>query len=525
MARTLFSFILIFFVNSSLNATELEISFQKGYLGEKDSQTYSGPWRPEFHHDPYFGKISLEDESFFSGYFYPYIWRNASDWSRFLSEEVMGASTCPHPVLSKHFDEIRYGYRLIVLSYLLELMDSNYSDMTLLKKNNVCSFDLQSLLKKCKPKTSDMKKFLSNLSQQKPFKQPLIDKSHNYQSFEKEWLKAAGSPVNGITTSRLNSQCKQEHISCANLSLQKASELMQQTCTQDQDLFVEICSEEDQIYGMTSSPLITFLLSSSNLVNLFNDEGMAQGCLRRFGQMMASKERVHRAISNTQPVIYASLKKTWGERYPHGRAFIYGALKEFERKGLAQVFEEKVEKPKETPVVVAKPEPVVVAKIEAEKPKPVVVVVEKPVVEKKVEVVEDNKSAFLQAAEVRDSQNLERVDVDMLKFRYDYVFSMAELQLLSDTLKDYTKREALEEMRSWDKLGAKEAPMPLTFIKFLIDSQNHQGLFNVISVLGEKFWVIDDIDSKYEVKAEYVELRNDSSTGNSWQIFVMRPEL
>jgi hypothetical protein len=126
---------------------------------------------------------------------------------------------------------------------------------------------------------------------------------------------------------------------------------------------------------------------------------------------------------------------------------------------------------------------------------------------------------------VRVGQNLDRVDVDMLKFRYDYVFSMAELQLLSDSLKDYVARGALEEMRAWDKLGEKEAPVPLTFLKYLIDSENHQGLFNVTGVLGDKFWVINDIDKLKNLNSEYIELKNDASTGNSWQLFVLRPEI
>jgi hypothetical protein len=126
----------------------------------------------------------------------------------------------------------------------------------------------------------------------------------------------------------------------------------------------------------------------------------------------------------------------------------------------------------------------------------------------------------LQAAEVRKLQDLDRAEVDMLKFKYDHVFSAAELQLLDGTLKEYTTRSALEEMRSWDKLGTSEAPLPLTFLKFLIDSQNHQGLYNVVGVLGDQFWVSNDIDKNSG--AEYVELKSDSTTNYSWSLSIVR---
>jgi hypothetical protein len=241
--------------------------------------------------------------------------------------------------------------------------------------------------------------------------------------------------------------------------------------------------------------------------------------------MMASKERHYPVLNGMQPIVYSQLKANYGERYLLGRAFVYGALKEFTQKGLNNIFEPKVAKVETQPVE----KPVEPVKIAVAEVRPVVEEVKLPAVEEKptltTEVAVIEKTAFLQASEVRVGQNLDRVDVDMLKFRYDYVFSMAELQLLSDSLKDYVARGALEEMRAWDKLGEKEAPVPLTFLKYLIDSENHQGLYNVTGVLGEKFWVINDIDKFKNLNSEYIELKNDASTGNSWQLFVLRPEI
>lgn len=522
MARLLFALIIGLWIGSDARAN-LEKSFTEGYLGEKSPSSYAGPWRPGFHHDPYFGRYVSDDDQFYGGYFYPYIWSGASEWGRFFSEEVMGASTCPHPVLSKYFDEIRYGHRLLALSYLLEVMDATRSEMDMLKQTQVCRFDLQELIKGCRPKSEDMKIFLQNLEQQAPYSAPVIGQTHNFIKYEREWLESVQKRTGSTGAMRASLQCRAEGRSC-DQGLADISSMMVRACKDDKALFHEICSEQDQIYGVSTAPLATYLLGTSNMVTLLNDEGLAQGCLRRFGQMMGAKERTHTTASGMMPVVYASLKKTYGDRYPHGRAFVYGSLKEFQKKGLKNIFEAKVEKPPELPVVVEKPieKPVVVEK-PVEKPV-AVVVVEAPKVEKPVEVPVEIKSAFLQAAEIRKAQDLEIVDVDMLKFSYDYVFSAAELQLLQSTLKNFTQRKALEQMRDGDRLGSKEAAVPLTFIKFLIDSQDHQGLYNLVGVLSDRFWIKNDVDAKLKAKLEYCELRNDSSTGNNWQIYVRRAE-
>lgn len=524
MARFVFCFILSLLVGARAEAT-LEKSFAEGYLGEKNPSSYAGPWRPGFHHDPYFGRYVSDDEQFLNGYFLPYIWSEASDWSRFFSEEVMGASSCPHPVLSKHFDEIRYAHRLLALSYLLEVMDASRADMDLLKQTQICRFDLQALLKDCRPKSADMKIFLQNLEQQAPYTAPVIGKAHNFITFEREWLDSVRKVNGSVGAVRAGFQCRTESRPCGT-TLTEVAPVMGRACNQDRALFLEICSEQDQIYGVSTAPLATYLLGISNLMTLLNGEGLAQGCLRRFGQMMGGKERGPIVASSIMPVVYASLKKEYGERYPHGRAFVYGSLKEFQQKGLKNIFEAKVVKPVEKPVVVTeKPveKPVVVAEKPVEKPLAVAVTVT-PEPEKLQEVELETKSAFLQAAEVRQSQNLDLVDVDMLKLSYDHAFSAAELQLLQSTLKTFTQRKALEQMKNGDRLGSRVAAVPLTFIKFLIDSNDHQGLYNLVGVLSDRFWVSNDVDARLKPREEFCELRNDATTGNNWQIYILRPE-
>ncbi len=501
-------------------AQELQKSFSEGYLGEKNLTPYSGPWNPVFHHDAYFGRLTWDDDEFYNQLIFNTIWKDAPEWSQYFSQEVIGASTCPHDVLSKNFEDIRYGYRLVAMSYLLESMDAARSDMLLLRQDKSCHFELPELLSQCRPVSDDMKNFVTNLKRQTPFTLPTIGKAHNFNQYCRDWVQSIGGKNPNLSAARVAAQALQQSEALQGISIERALKLLVQSCQEDRQVFLSVCSEKDQLYGMSQSPLATYLLATSNLITILNQEGMAQGCLRRFGQLMSSKERHFPAMVRMQPTISASLKKQFADRFPHGRAFVYGALKEFRQKGLAKVFEDKL-----TPTEV-KPAPVVVASQPKSEPKavapqPVAVVESTPVVvQKKLEVEVDNRTAFLQAAEVRKLQDLDRADVDMLKFKYDHVFSAAELQLLEGTLKEYTTRSALEEMRAWDKLGTSEAPLPLTFLKFLIDSQNHQGLYNVVGVLGDQFWVSNDIDKNSA--AEYVELKSDSTTNYSWSLSIVR---
>jgi hypothetical protein len=94
---------------------------------------------------------------------------------------------------------------------------------------------------------------------------------------------------------------------------------------------------------------------------------------------------------------------------------------------------------------------------------------------------------------------------------------------LSERLKNFMTRNALIEMTNYDKLGSKEAPVPLLFIKYMIDMQEHQGLWNIVSVVGEKFYVTNEIDSSFRPKSELIKLVNDETTDRQWQIYILRP--
>lgn len=490
---------------------------QESYLGEKRLDSYSDRYQPLIFQDIYQGKMSFEDEIFYQSFFEPFLFEKEKDFSFFLKSELNGGLLCSNELLSEHFDEIQYSYRLITLSYLLEgeWHLKMVSDHFRLK--NGCDFDFKKWVKGCRPKSAEMKKLIQRLDKYAPKYQETL--STNYKK-ENWWKEFKQDKYSQYSQYRIEAECKGK---CNEEDLAKS---FQKVCKADQDVMTLICSEEDGIYGLSQNRDAYFLLGQSNIINTYNKKGEAMGCLRRFSEVMAHKEVRYSVLNQLFPALRTFLKEKYQERFLQGRVFFFGSSKEFEDKGLADIFVPdqplKIEKLPATPEVKVP----AVTKVTPKNETPVLTVVKAPEEPKKVEVKEIQKpvkSAFLQAAELRSSGNLERVEVDMLKLKYDYVFSLNMINNLSDRLKTFMTREALTEMMNYDKLGTKEGPVPLLFLKFMIDMQEHQGMWNIISVLGNRFYVSNEIDSEYGPGVELIQMVNDDSTGRQWQIYILKP--
>lgn len=514
-------FIICFFQLLSLGLgarTNVDRIHIEGYLGEKKLDSYSERYQPLIFQDMYQGKISFEDEIFFQNFFQPYLFQKEADYSFFLRSELSGGMICSNELLSEHFDDIRFSYRLITLSYLLEgqwhlkLMSDH------LGLKNGCQFDLNNWLKSCRPKSSEMKKFVSRLEQYRPRYDETLPNDYKKSHW---WKEFSTSNYKWYSQYRLQNHCQGK---CTEESLPQN---FKNVCENDQKIMNLICSEIDDIYGLSTNRDAYYLLGLSNIINTYNKRGEAMGCLRRFSEVMAHKEVRYDVLNQLFPSLQTFLRQRYQERFLQGRVFFFGSGKEFEEKGLSNLYV------KEQPIQIAKapeePKPIVKAPVvKPEIKKTVEKGPEKKVAEapKKApikEIVGPVKSAFLQAAELRDADNLERVEVDMLKLKYDYVFSLNMINTLSERLKTFMTREALAEMMAYDKLGTREGPVPLMFLKYMIDMQEHHGLWNIISVLGDKFYVSNEIDASFNPKAEFVQLMNNETTGRQWQIFILRP--
>jgi hypothetical protein len=488
----------------------------EGYLGEKRLDSYSERWQPLIYQDLYQGKMTFSDDLFFQDYFQTYLFNREKDLNSFLKSELTGSMICSNELLSEHFDDIRYSYRLITLSYLLE----GQWHLNMVSKHfglrNGCNFDFDKFLNNCRPKNPEMTKFVGMLKKYKPKYEESLPKTYIKSDWWKDFAK---KDFNYYSHYRADTECQGK---CGEADLEKT---FKKVCEQDESLMNLICSEMDEVYGVSDHTDAYNLLGLSNIINTYNKQGEALGCLRRFSSVMKHKEVKYPVLNNLFQTLRAHLQHQYQERFLQGRVFFYGSGKEFEEKGLTNLYV------MEQPLKIAEldaTEPVVPVEIpkKIEAPKEPVKVVAKPEPVKKKEFVEIHttvKSAFLQAAEIRKAQNLERVEVDMLKLKYDYVFTLNMINNLSQKLKNFMTRDALAEMMNYDKLGTKEAPVPLLFIKFMVDMQEHTGLYNLVTILGDEFYVSNEIDTEYKTEPERIKFVNNETTGRQWQIYVLRP--
>jgi hypothetical protein len=385
-----------------------------------------------------------------------------------------------------------------------------------LNLKNACQFDLSAWLKGCQPKTEEMKKFISRLQSFKPRYDEMLSPDYKKDQW---WKEFSSKDFKWYSHYRMNTEC-------GNLcSEEELAARFKKVCERDSQIMNLICSEQDEIYGLSQNRDAYYLLGLSTIINTYNNHGQAMGCLRRFSEVMSHKEVRFEVLNQLFPVLQTFLRQRYQERFLQGRVFFFGASKEFEQKGVKDFYVKeqplKIEKSAELPKEVAD-----VKKPETKKDPPTVTQLLIPQEVQKREPLKEIqkplKSAFLLAAEVRMAANLNSVEVDMLKLRYDYVFSLNMINNLSGRLKTFMTREALKEMMAYDKLGSKEGPVPLLFIKFMIDMQEHQGLWNILSVLGDKFYVSNEIDASFIPRAEFVQLVNNENTGRQWQLYILR---
>jgi len=490
----------------------------EGYLGEKNLDSYSDRWQSLVFQDLYQGKMTFEDEIFYQNYFQNYIFNREKDVTFFLRSELNGAMVCSNELMSKHFDEIRYSYRLITLSYLLEgQWHMKMVSKDFLQKKG-CDFEFDKFIDKCRPKSNEMKTFIGLLKKHQPKYEEILPKSYTKNDWWKDY-------------SRKNFKYYSHYridANCSDKCEQSDSESQfRKSCQQDEDLMNLICSEMDEVYGVSESTDAYNLLGISNIINTYNGEGEALGCLRRFSTVMAHKEVKYPILPQLFTTLRAHLLKQYQERFLQGRVFFYGSGKEFEEKGLSNLYV--MEQPLKiaqldteeivTPVIVPKEIEKPISKAPVTAPKVQTVPFKKEI----VEISGPVKSAFLQAADFRQAQNSDKVEVDMLKLKYDYVFTLNMINNLSTKLNKFMGRDALTEMVKYDKLGSKEGPVPLLFLKFMIDMQEHTGLYNLINIVGAEFYVSNEIDSDFKTRTERIKLVNNESTGRQWQIHVLKP--
>ena len=505
-----------------VDQNSLDKYYQNVFLGEKKTANYFGALDPRSKFDDTTGGLSFLDENYYNQYLNQQIQDEAFSLHQFWFKDVVLKSNCPDETLGDNLDYIRYLYRLISMSYLFEGLKINNKLGRELGLKKICPIDYKSVFSNCQTSSPDMKKF-SERVYGKFVNEIEKTKINSLSKKEMEVVLKTFQESNSLTSdplfSRLHEWCIENKKNCRQLSIQSLSEAMVGFCEADTKLIGLLCSEKDSFYGLSQVPLATELIKKSNAFRVINQSGMGEGCLNRFSKIFQNKENQKTSLPKQYPLIYSYLLKN-NARYEQGDLFLPGALKEFDMKGLSD-FLTALKPPKAEPVIVYKPKP-------KPKPKPAVVVKKVEVVEKKQEPVEKISEAppapviseFEKGVKEVTSKGLDSYWLEMDIFRDDFEFTQAMITELSGPIKKFQTRSALVDMKSYDLLGSREAPVGLIFLKFLIDTENHQGLYNIVSVLGEKFYVQNDIEKIST--PHFIQLKNDQSTKNHWQIILLK---
>lgn len=490
-------------------------------VGEQPTPLYHGPISPEYSLNSSNGKITFKDDLYLKNYLPKLIEKEIFDLSEMWEVEFPAKSNCPDYYLNENIEYIRYLYRLITISYLFESMKENYSLMYEINGNEkLCSLSWKNTLGMCSPKTIEMKKFVKRAKTRylKDWNPGSLNKLNSSQ--RASWINNFKTLTpRGVAKTRTYTRLLEKGIAPKYFTLKKTHEELASICQDDKDLLIKLCSEQDDVYGLSSVPKAIELLYESNASNVINTGGHGLSCLKRYSTLLSSKERSYPELEMIFSLVSKQLEAT-KSRYVQGDLFLPGALKEFDDKGLGDfLFVEKKPEPKPEP----KPAPIIIVKPKP-KPKPVVkpVVVAKPVVKPKPVLpkrIVIKLSAFEQAVQDLDEKDLEVSSVDMDKMKRDFIFSDTMVEALKTPLKDYQTREALSDMRKYDGLGQRTEPMRLIFLKYLIENNLHQGLYNIVSIVGERFWLLNDIDGKTD--PVYVEILNNDTTKYKWQINIV----
>lgn len=523
-------FICLFFIlitNSFAGKkTEGESFYDKVVVGERPNPLYSGPISPDGRFSPLTGDFLFLDDIHYDNYLTQNLERSLFELTDQWFNKFPLSSACPNFYLDQNLDYIRYLFRLITMSYLFEGMKSlNVSLHQLGFDRNACSISWHQTFSNCRPGSEDMKKFVERV--QFRFLHD-FDRSGYYRFSSKElqtWSKqmkkeSRSKTSDDITRARLLAYCRSHNKDCDDLKKEEIRDALVASCTEDRELIQKICSESDQLYGLSHVDNLVKLLAGSNVMNVIDSGGHGASCLNRFINVFKEREKRDFYLSYFFPVIEKNLAKKQ-ERYTQGSLFLPGALKEFDLKGLDNFLftaPEIVEKPIEVqPAVVEVP----IVATPAPEPVPMPVVVEEPVPEPEpTPIPEDRPSQFKIAYQELLKTNKERVLVNMQKFKGDFIFTDRMKTAMAGPIKQYQGREALEEMKKFDLIGSANEPIQLIFIKFLIDNNMHQGLFNVVAVLGDKFYVVNDIDG--DSVPVLIALENSEKTKFRWQISLLR---
>jgi hypothetical protein len=491
-------------------------------LGERNFSHYFGPQFPLVQYSKYSSVHTFKDDREKLNYFNSKISPELFMLKDFIDKEYFIGHTCPDNIYEKNYNYISYLYRLINLSYLFENLRAYEYTAKQFKLKKICQFSWIDEVKKCEPKTVDMQSFKKNVSSIVKVLGPIhVDFDKSKSRTTTTWLNNFNKrKMTDVVQYRLASYCVQSN--CDQLDKHNLGKALSNICQTDLNNFHKICSEKDRNYGVSEIPELYNAISQSNAMRNIIGYDNGQGCLKRY--IIQNKANESRNTHYIKPFSLLYEQKL-EENNLQGRIFSLGAMKEFSKKGIVDIFEKKL-----TSKVNLASKKIIVKKSSVQKfeiiklPKFVKKKrTKKKIVVKKLPKILKKKSisSFLASVNFRQRFNLDRLDIDMSKFKYDYLFTVTRKNSLDPVVVRFGRFKVLQDMKKHDKLGEIKAPIPLIYVKYLVETRSDQLLFNLVNVIGSDFYVLNDIDKNIKTPTK-IKIFNNEKSNYQWQIVILK---
>lgn len=487
------------------------VFFNEVYLGEGIETNYNGPQRPSFKLLESNRRIIDLNEDYLENFSIHTIdsQNQIQSLEKFLTVELQQSLQCSDELLGENLDYIRYLFRLITLNYVFEILEKIHLEAYRYGfEKSICNIDWKSQINKCSAKSTDMRIYLNRVRSQLSKSKLSYKYSFSSKTELKKLYENLSKTQDPIVKTVIETNCS----NCRDISKNNLKKYFINSCDELKSTFMSICSEQDLLYGLSPANMIRDVLLQTNVLS--NVDNNQTNCLFRFVDLFKSKESYEKNLISFVDAIYSDLKNRTSASARAGRFFVQGALKEFDEKGLKDF----LFKPEKVSIKAT------VAKATTPLPKVLPTVIEDMKDSKSVKTnvkVEKKKKKRIKISEFEKAMNKMRKDakdalIGLEAFKSEKRFTQENLEFLREATKNLITRNSLVNMKRFDSLGTRKVPMKLSIIKYLVDEDNHQGLFNIMFVLGNQFYIYNDLEGKNDVVL--FGLTNNKQTEWKWEM-------
>jgi hypothetical protein len=322
-----------FFLPFFLWAQDQSYLYSESFLGEKDFSIYFGPFDPSLKKGGIGESSIFVDDSFKQNYLRDYIGPDAFNLLDFIANDLPRDSLCSNYYLDKNAKNIKYLFRLLTLSYLFETLKAEKILSYNLGFGDICSLEWEETFQNCKAREIPMANFIKRIkgNHLKDFSNKSLIKMKNDQ--RELWLRKFHQNANSfkeldLAQSRILYFCRTNNLDCKTISFEDLKFAFQLSCSEDQNFLLKICSNTDELYGLSYVKEAPKLIEESSVFAKINEEGYGKNCIKRFINVFKSKEMKNPLLSVIFPKVEALMIKE-NRAYKQGSLFVYGALDDF----------------------------------------------------------------------------------------------------------------------------------------------------------------------------------------------------